>query len=82
MDDTDNERTIQLPSNIYSAPKGDNELIRMCSTLFEIKDGKIHHNGIDLEIPFQQFLDDTLKYKFLIKYEPVYDILSSNGYQF
>jgi len=82
MNESDSERAIQLPPNVYSAPKGDKDLIRMCSTLFEIKDGKIHHNGMDLEIPFQQFLDDTSKCKFLIKYEPVYDILSSNGYQF
>lgn len=82
MNESEDKHTIQLPTNIYSAPKGNNDLIRMCATLFEIKDEKIHHNGIDLGIPFQQFLDDTSKCKFLIKYESVYDILNSNGYQF
>ena len=76
MNEGDSERTIQLP------PKGDKDLIRMCSTVFEIKDGKMYHNGKDLEIPYREFLSDTSKSKFLIKYEPVYDILCSNGYQF
>ena len=82
INEGDSERTIQLPPNIYSAPKGDKDLIRMCSTVFEIKDGKMYHNGKDLEIPYREFLSDTSKSKFLIKYEPVYDILCSNGYQF
>ena len=82
VNEADESREIKLPQDIYNAPSGDKNLIRACSRVFECKSGNMYHNGNDLGISFQEFLSDTSNCKFLLKYEPVYNILSSNGYKF